>query len=343
MYVQTERKDFRVMPLPKEGRPADFSGIVGELSVEGRYSRENLNYGDSLSLFITASGNCNLDGVNKIIAGGFTDFTVYETQKNAVEYVKDNKYYVQKDFEIILVPVKTGSIETAPAPISYFNPTAAKYEYADIPGAVIEVAGVAPRPDAAGGEGGGARAPFETISVRQVNYAGSEPGYITLRINKSTLYNVLIGIFILLALSASIIWAAAKLKKRDPELKSLYKRIMAADEINEAYNAFCELVKRLYGVSLKADSQAAVRNGVTLKANSPATARNVDGQPDMAVIVIEIMDYMESGGEKDCAFLKDKIREARRRSPQLRALFSIFPYGTKLRAAAIPKAIRGDR
>lgn len=71
-----------------------YAGDVGELSLSGGYSREKVNYGESLSLLVTASGNCNLDGIKNIFTGEVSGFSVYETKKNTVESVENNQYHI---------------------------------------------------------------------------------------------------------------------------------------------------------------------------------------------------------------------------------------------------------
>jgi hypothetical protein len=289
VYLQTEAKELLVKPLPAEGRPKDFSGIVGELQLHGNYSREQVNYGDSLSLQIIASGNCNLDGLKKAINGEVPGFAVYETTKNTTESVIDNAYYVQREFEAILVPEKNGVIDIAPISISYFNPASKKYERAQIPGATIEVLG--DMPQLSSGRGSLAAA-IETVKIAQVNYTSENDDYIMLQVKKQVLYGILLGLIVLLIIAAIVLWLVLKRKKQDQALKSLYKQLMFSKDTNEVYSLFCSMIKHCYEVSLKASSQRAVIS------NLPDAA--------LAAQVVEIMDYMESQEQKDCQHLKDK-------------------------------------
>ena len=102
-YFKTEAKQLTVKTLP-ENKPSDFSGLVGTLNLQSEYSRQEVPYGDSLTLKVTASGNCDLSALDKIAKNGIPDFTVYETAKDTQESIVDNKYLAQKEFEIILVP-----------------------------------------------------------------------------------------------------------------------------------------------------------------------------------------------------------------------------------------------
>jgi hypothetical protein len=296
LYLQTEEKELTVKPLPSEGKPADFAGIVGSLQLEGHYSREEVQYGDSLTLQITASGSGNLDGLKKIFPGGLPGFTLYETQKNAAESVENGQYRVQKEFEVILVPEKTGVIEAAPVSIPYFNPDTGKYERAEIPGTAITVLGEMPAQTGSGGEGGqgGQQTAMETVRITQVNYAAANDGYLTIKMSKQVLYGVLIGLGVLLILAVAVIAFASKRKKRDAALKSLYRQLMASKDIHEVYRLFGDIIKHCYNLSLKASPQSEIRSRIP--------------NAGLAAQVAEIMDYMESRENKDCSDLKAKIK-----------------------------------
>ena len=293
MYLQTEEKSLAVKSLPQEGKPKDFSGVVGELQLDGRYSREEMKYGDSFTLYVTASGNCNLDGLKNIINGEIPGISVYENQKNVTESVVNNQYHVQKAFEAILVPEKTGILEVAPISVSYFNPVTEKYEKAEIPGVTIEVSGDMPQP---GNYSGGQPGAVETVTINQVNYVNTDNGYFTINVKKEWLYVVSIWIFVLIILAVILIWAVSNRKKQDPVLKSLYKQLMDSKDINEIYNLFNTMIKHCYKFSLKASSRNTIRSSLT--------------DAGLAEQAADIMDYMESAkahDEKGYIYLQNKI------------------------------------
>jgi len=304
VYLQTEAMELMVKPLPTEGKPEDFSGVVGDLRLEGHYSREVVNYGDSFVLQATASGRCNLDGLKKFIAGELPGLTVYETQKNPAESVQDNQYRIEKAFEIILVPERNGFLDVGPISISYFNPATETYEKATIPGTTIEVLGDIPSPSAAGNS---PAVPVETVLINQVNYAAARDGLLTLQISTRALYGALAGIAALSVLGAVLLRLRSRKKKGDPALKSLYRQMTAARDANEAYNLLSALMKHCYGLSLKSSSQSAVRSGLP----DAGLAARVTG-------VMDMMESAEASQEKKGARVKDQGREIYRMILSLR-------------------------
>ena len=304
-YLQTDAQEILIKPLPSMGRPADFSVIVGQVLLDGRYSRTELNYGDSLVLSVNASGYCNLDGMKSLFPGGLPGFAVYETQKVAVESFEGNRYFVQKDFDVILVPDRTGVLDVTPGKVSFFNPESGAYETVEIPGAPINVIGETLNRVAAGsaapdygynpGEGSLA-APAETLVISQVNYSAAGDGYLSFIIGKRLLSAALIALAVSAAAAVLAVWLIKRRKKRDPEMKSLYKRLKAAGEVNEIYGVFNDIIKRRYKISIKANSRSAVLSGLP--------------DADFAARIAEVMDYMETPGDKNPSDLKTKIKNA---------------------------------
>ena len=299
MYLQTEAKELAVNPLPLEGRPGDFSGIVGQLRLEGQYSRSEMDYGDSFMLRASASGNCNLDGFQKIITGDLPGFTVYETQKNVVESLEDYGYWVEKAFDVILVPGRTGALDVPPVSVSYFNPAAGQYERADIPGVSIRVLGDMP---GTADEQAGA----ETVRIDQVNYAVADDGYLAVRIPKRALFGAGIGAAGLIVPALALWRLLSARKKRDRVFTVLRRQLKASKDPGKAYDRLNALMKHCYGLSIKASPQSAV----------------LDGLPDaeLAAMVAGVMRDMESAGchgeEGDGSFqtaLLENIRGISRR------------------------------
>jgi hypothetical protein len=292
VYLQTESKEFTVIPLPSEGKPANFSGIVGELQLNSRYSREEVDYGDSLVLYVTASGDCNLDNL-KNIAGAIPGFSVYETQKNTEESVENGEYRIQKAFEAILVPEKTGKLDISPILISYFNPVTEKYETAEIPGAAITVLGEMPRPNS----GGDFFAGFEPVIISQVRYTDPDDAYFTLQMKKQTVFIILLGIGVLAVVAFVLVRLALTAKKQDPAA-SLYRQLMGKKDAREIYNIFSSMIRHSYNLSLKASSKDNI----------------ISRLPDenLASRVADIMDYMESPEALEASgytLLRDKIKD----------------------------------
>lgn len=297
VYLQTKAKKLTVKSLPLENKPTDFSGIVGNLSLESKYSKNEIEYGDSVTLKVTATSTGNLENLKKIIKDELPGFSVYETEKDLVENVENNQYKAQKKFEIILVPEKNGHITIDPIYISYFDTKLSSYKKVEIPGTTITVKGDMPQVQ---NEVQNQSEPtsFETVKIDQVNYGVKDNEYVTIKFKKTNLLIGLIVFVMVLVLGIAAFFIFVYYKKKNKKLQYIYKQLKNSDDQNEIYNLFNSMIKYRFNVSLKASS----RNTIITQLS----------EYEIRESALEIMNYMEN--EKDntnrsSKYLKDKIKK----------------------------------
>ena len=63
LTLHTDGATVKIKPLPTQGRPADFSGAVGQFEVSNEVSAKNGTTGDPLTLKIKIEGRGNFDRV----------------------------------------------------------------------------------------------------------------------------------------------------------------------------------------------------------------------------------------------------------------------------------------
>lgn len=299
VYLKTDQKELEVKELPLNNQPEDFSGLVGKLSIDAKYSRQEIDIKDSLTLNVILSGDCDLAGIKKIIKGDIPGFSAYETEKNTQESIDEGQFSARKEFEIVLVPEKTGDIKIDPVYISYFNPESGSYERAEIPGTTIKVSGNMP----VGQSGIGSTSssdPYEvqTVKIEQVSYNSENEGYLTFRLKKAYLLIGLVVAAILLIIAAAVVLLLLFRKKYDKNLLDMYRQLKNAQDQNEIYNIFNNMIKYCFNLSLKASPRNLI-------------ADRLSGF-ELAGSVIEIMDYVENknnASPKDSTYLKNKITE----------------------------------
>lgn len=291
VYLQTDSLVLTVNPLPNP--PANFSGVIGKLNLDSSYSRQEVNYGESITLRVTASGNCSLDSLTRIFNDDVAGFSVYETQKSTEEKVENNQYQARKEFEIILVPETNGEITIDPVSVTCFNPETGTYEKAEIPGTSILVRGEAPAVRGPVQSGTGS---VETVRIEQVSYNTGSDGYLTIQLKKTTLTAALWIFGGLLVLGLAIFLFLFWQKRSSTAHDELYRKIRKSADPNEIYNLFNEMMKTCFRISLKADTRDTIC--------SRLSAYGLDAQ------VLEIQDILE--GKKTKAGMdeaKDKIKE----------------------------------
>jgi len=294
MKVTSDLKNITVKPLPKDNQPSDFSGIVGKLNLEAAYNKQEITIKDSLTLNVTLSGNCNLDGLKKAIQNSIPGFSVYETSKSTKESIENNQYNIKKEFEIILVPEINGNIKIDPIYIPYFDPKTGKYEKAEIPGTTIKVTGDVPEAQSGTGSSSSKEgsAPVETIKIEQVTYSAPSDGYIMLKIKPVILIITIIVIVVLLIIILLIFLIPKRKTNHDKNLFEMFKQLKNSNDKNEIYNIFNAMIKYRFNISLKASPRSMI---IEVLSGS-----------DLATSVLEVMDYVENQNA-DCTQLKEKI------------------------------------
>lgn len=116
---------FKVLPLPDSGKPAGFTGAIGDFAMEVTGSPLMVEVGEPITLTMTISGKGNF---NRVEAPVFPEGPAWKTYSPTSAFDADNaKYEGAKSFEQAIV-VKQGGVSAIPSlSFSYFNPAEKKY------------------------------------------------------------------------------------------------------------------------------------------------------------------------------------------------------------------------
>ncbi len=120
----SDRVRITVKPLPAEGRPASFSGAVGQFDVRAQVEGNQFPVNQPFSLKVRFEGNGN----GKLIELPALDLPktieIYDTKSEA-KYFKNGKSY--REFEVLLIPRQEGDLTIPAMSFSMFDPIAKKY------------------------------------------------------------------------------------------------------------------------------------------------------------------------------------------------------------------------
>ena len=118
VVVSTPHIEVRVLDLPKEGQPKDFSGAVGQFEFNASVSPQQVKVGDPITLKMIVKGSGNLKAV---AMPEFIDtrFKIYEPQ------VKEEG---GKLLEQVIIPVSSEIKEIPALTFSYFDPASRQYQ-----------------------------------------------------------------------------------------------------------------------------------------------------------------------------------------------------------------------
>ena len=137
--TQTPTVNITVKPLPAQGKPENFSGMVGDYKFNADFDRTNLKVGEALTLSINIKGDGTPGTVTDPKLPDFSEFRSVPPENNISKKITGNKVITSKDIKVFLYPKKKGTFEIPAINYSWFNPAKKKYETATAGPWTIEV------------------------------------------------------------------------------------------------------------------------------------------------------------------------------------------------------------
>jgi hypothetical protein len=122
--TQSEPLTIDVMPLPADGKPASFSGAVGDFSIMSAVDKTEVRANEAITLTVKIEGRGNVAAIGQPKATWPQNVEQYDSKGTA----KATKAGVgEKDFEILLIPRVAGDLTLPSLEFSYFDPTKKQY------------------------------------------------------------------------------------------------------------------------------------------------------------------------------------------------------------------------
>jgi BatD DUF11 like domain len=142
--IKIEPDAAKVLPLPSENRPTDFSGAVGRFEITAEASPTRITVGDPVTLRLKVTGMGNFDRVSSSLLTGSSDWKTY---KPVARFESSDRtgYQGTKTFEQAVVPTQAGTREIPELSFSFFDPETRQYVTRHTAPLSVEVAqGAAP-------------------------------------------------------------------------------------------------------------------------------------------------------------------------------------------------------
>jgi hypothetical protein len=129
LTIASPPSQLKVLPLPTQGQPKDFSGAVGNFQVSSDISPALAVAGDPLTLRLHISGTGNFDRVDSTMLNHLDHWKTYPTKSS---FTKSDAvgYKGEKVFEQPLIAARPGEQTIPGLEFSYFNPNTRQYERA---------------------------------------------------------------------------------------------------------------------------------------------------------------------------------------------------------------------
>ena len=123
-----ETLKLHVMPLPKAGRPTDFSGLIGDFEIGSALSPSQIKEGESATLTVVVSGRGNVKRIPDLTIPEIEHVKVYADQPE-LELDTDRKGLIgSKTMKWAFVPESKGDYKIPPVSVSFFNTARGQYE-----------------------------------------------------------------------------------------------------------------------------------------------------------------------------------------------------------------------
>ena len=116
-----------VLPLPEEGKTADFSGTVGKFGISAAVDKRDAKTNDAVTLTVSISGTGNVKSIAEPKLLLSDEFKKYETVSDL--NINKGNYEVKgsKVFKTVLVPKKAGRLTIPSVKYTYFDPADKRY------------------------------------------------------------------------------------------------------------------------------------------------------------------------------------------------------------------------
>jgi len=149
--LASEAVEIEVVPLPEGGRPADFSGFVGQLDLRASIDKTETEVNEAVTLRVRMEATGNVRALPEPRIEFPADFEVYPPDVSESVDRGGSRVSGSKTFEYVLIARAPGSKTIPPINVSYFDPSRVEYATAASEPLSIEVTGtVAEGPVVAG-------------------------------------------------------------------------------------------------------------------------------------------------------------------------------------------------
>lgn len=115
----------KVKPLPKDSQPKDFSGAVGQFQISAKIEGStNVPVNQPFTLKVRIEGRGNAKVIELPPLELPPDLELYDTKSDS-KFFKDGTSY--KEFQLLLIPRRTGSFTLPSLTVSSFDPSREQY------------------------------------------------------------------------------------------------------------------------------------------------------------------------------------------------------------------------
>jgi hypothetical protein len=131
--------NIEVMPLPLEGQPQNFSGIVGEYEVSRSLNKRQVSAGQSVVMDLSISGTGNIRAISPPEIPVPSGVDVFEPEINDSFLKASPKFGGTRSFQYALVPKKAGELILPSQEFNWFDPAKGTYVQVELEALAMQV------------------------------------------------------------------------------------------------------------------------------------------------------------------------------------------------------------
>lgn len=137
VVVNTEPLVLEVRDAPITGRPASYTGVIGDFTGDARLSEGEIRAGDGVTLTLELTGRGALESIEPPELSGFEEFDVYDPDREVAGEGERRTL----TFSWLLVPKSTDVAEVPRFEFSWFKPSVEKFETVAVGPQALEISG----------------------------------------------------------------------------------------------------------------------------------------------------------------------------------------------------------
>ncbi len=126
--VVFDTREVTVLPLPEAGKPADFSGNVGQFAMAVDYPKEPVKAFGEARISVRVRGKGNVLTMAEPTIAEIPGVRVLRGAGSASAGIEGGELAGEKEFLLTVIPERSGKIELGQITFNFFNPASARYE-----------------------------------------------------------------------------------------------------------------------------------------------------------------------------------------------------------------------
>jgi hypothetical protein len=126
--VSSEPLELKIVPLPVQGKPKNFSGLVGSFTIASELAPPKVRAGESATLTVQVSGRGNVHRIPDLKMPSIDSIKIYADQPVFAAAHDLNGLAGAKTMKWAIVPELPGDYHIPPLSISFFDPKAGDYQ-----------------------------------------------------------------------------------------------------------------------------------------------------------------------------------------------------------------------